>query len=161
MTVARARALRKAMTPQEVKLWVQLRKLRPEGLHFRRQAPVDGYVLDFACFKHRVIVEVDGSQHAEDRGLSHDARRDAHFAAHGFRTLRFWNSEIDANLHGVVETILAHARVKEREASRCWPPPDSASRGQPPRKGEGLAHAVSCRYAEADAIPALSDERYS
>ncbi|WP_363347744.1 DUF559 domain-containing protein [Methylocystis echinoides] len=116
MTVARARALRKTMTPQEVKLWVQLRKLRPEGFHFRRQAPVDGFILDFACFKHRLIVEIDGSQHAEDSGLRHDARRDAHFAAQGFRTLRFWNSEVDLNLHGVVETILARARETEGEA---------------------------------------------
>jgi very-short-patch-repair endonuclease len=117
MTVARARALRKTMTPQEVKLWSQLRTLRPEGLHFRRQAPVDGYVLDFVCFRRRLIVEVDGSQHAEDAGLRHDARRDAHFAAHGFLTLRFWNSEIDGNLHGVVETILARGRENIGEAS--------------------------------------------
>lgn len=111
MTVARARTLRKTMTPQEVKLWVQLRRLRPEGLHFRRQAPLDGYVLDFVCFRQRLIVELDGSQHAADAGLHHDARRDAHFAAHGFLTLRFWNSEVDVNLHGVVETILARGRA--------------------------------------------------
>ncbi len=117
MTVARARALRKAMTPQEVKLWGLLRKLRSEGFHFRRQAPVDGYVLDFVSFKHRLIVELDGSQHAEDSGLRRDARRDGYFAAHGFLTLRFWNSEIDANLHGVVETILARARESRLEVS--------------------------------------------
>lgn len=114
MTVARARALRKTMTPQEVKLWVQLRKLRPEGFHFRRQAPVDGYILDF---KHRMIVEIDGSQHADEAGLRHDGHRDAHFAANGFRTLRFWNPKVDANLHGVVETILARARENMAEAS--------------------------------------------
>jgi len=114
MSVSRARALRKAMTPQEVKLWVQLRKLRPEGFHFRRQAPVDGYVL---VFKFRLIVEVDGSQHGADDGLLRDARRDAHFAANGFFTLRFWNTEIDANLHGVVETILVRARERPPEVS--------------------------------------------
>ena len=117
MSVARARALRKTMTPQEVKLWVQLRKLRPEGYHFRRQAPLDGYVLDFVCFKHKMIIEVDGSQHGEDAGLRNDTRRDAHFALHGFLTLRFWNPEVDSNLHGVVETILARAREHVREAS--------------------------------------------
>jgi very-short-patch-repair endonuclease len=117
MSVARARALRKTMTPQEVKLWVQLRKLRPEGFHFRRQAPVDGYILDFVCFKHRMIVELDGSQHADEDGLRRDARRDAHFAANGFRTLRFWNAEVDSNLHGVVETILARAREIIREGA--------------------------------------------
>ncbi|GLI92838.1 endonuclease domain-containing protein [Methylocystis echinoides] len=110
MSVARARALRKTMTPQEVKLWSMLRQLRPQGFHFRRQVPLEGYVLDFVCFKYRVIVEVDGSQHGEDDGLRHDARRDGMFAANGFRTLRFWNHEVDANLHGVVETIMARAR---------------------------------------------------
>lgn len=109
MSVARARALRKTMTPQEVKLWAQLRKLRPEGFHFRRQAPVDGYILDFVCFRRRMIVEVDGAQHADENGARHDARRDSHFAANGFRTLRFWDPEIDSNLHGVVETIMARA----------------------------------------------------
>jgi very-short-patch-repair endonuclease len=117
MTVALARALRKTMTPQEVKLWSQVRKLRSEGLHFRRQAPGDGYVPDFVCFSRRLIVEVDGSQHAADAGLRHDARRDAHFAAHGFLTLGFWNSEIAANLHGFVETILARGRENIGEAS--------------------------------------------
>jgi very-short-patch-repair endonuclease len=117
MSVARARALRKIMTPQEVKLWAQLRKLRPEGFHFRRRAPLDGYVLDFVSFKYKMIIELDGSQHGEDAGLRNDARRDGHFAMHGFRTLRFWNAEVDCNLHGVVEMILARAREDVRGAS--------------------------------------------
>ena len=109
MANERARALRKTMTPQEVKLWLQLRQLRPQGFHFRRQAPLEGYILDFVCFKHRVIVEVDGSPHALDAGLAHDTLRDAHLAALGFLTLRFWNHDVDRNLDGVVETILSHA----------------------------------------------------
>jgi very-short-patch-repair endonuclease len=110
MANERARALRKTMTPQEVKLWVHLRRLRPQGLHFRRQPPLEGYILDFVCFKHRLIVEVDGSQHGEAAGLAHDAKRDAHFAAQGFHTLRVWNHEVDANIESVVETIIARAR---------------------------------------------------
>ena len=105
-----ARALRKTMTPQEVKLWVHLRRLRAQGFHFGRQAPLEGYILDFACFKHRLIVEVDGSQHGEAAGLAHDAKRDAHFGLLGFLTLRFWNHEIDGNLESVVETIIVRAR---------------------------------------------------
>ena len=105
-----ARALRKTMTPQEVKLWVHLRRLRAQGFHFRRQAPLEGYILDFVCFKQRLIVEVDGSQHGEAAGLAHDAKRDAHFGVPGFLTLRFWNPEIDENLESVVETIIARAR---------------------------------------------------
>jgi len=112
MANERARALRKTMTPQEVKLWVQLRQLKLQGFHFRRQAPLEGYILDFVCFKHRVIVEVDGSQHGFDADLVHDARRDAHFAALGFLTLRFWNNDVDGNLDAIVETILSHAEPR-------------------------------------------------
>jgi very-short-patch-repair endonuclease len=109
MSVERARALRKNMTPQVVKLWAQLRRLRPQGLHFRRQAPLEGYILDFVCFKHRLIVEIDGGQHAAPDHAARDTRRDAHFAASGFRTLRFWNAEIDADVAAVVQTIFARA----------------------------------------------------
>ncbi|PWB88719.1 endonuclease domain-containing protein [Methylocystis sp. MitZ-2018] len=117
MASPRARELRKNMTPQEVKLWSQLRKLRPQGFHFRRQAPIEGYVLDFVCYKYRLIVEADGAQHGEDKGLRRDAKRDAIFRANGFHVLRFWNHEIDANLNGVVETIIARAKEHMREAS--------------------------------------------
>jgi very-short-patch-repair endonuclease len=117
MASPRARELRKNMTPKEVKLWSQLRQLRPQGFHFRRQAPLDGYVLDFVCYKYRLIVEADGAQHGEDKGLRHDARRDAIFRANGFHVLRFWNHEIDANLIGVVETIIARAKEHMPEAS--------------------------------------------
>ena len=113
----RARELRKSMTPQEVKLWVQLRKLRPQGFHFRRQVPLEGDVLDFVCYKYRLIVEADGAQHGEDKGLRHDAKRDALFQSNGFRVLRFWNHEIDSDIVGVVETIIARAKEHMQEAS--------------------------------------------
>ena len=117
MANPRARELRKNMTPQEVKFWSQLRLLRPQGFHFRRQVPLEGYVLDFVCYKYRLIVEADGSQHGEMEGLRRDAKRDAIFHANGFRVLRFWNNEIDANLIDVVETIVARAKEHMREAS--------------------------------------------
>ena len=137
MANARARELRKTMTPQEVKLWLQLRQLRPQGFHFRRQAPLEGYIVDFVCFRHRLIVEVDGSQHGETKGLQHDARRDAHFSANGFRTLRFWNNEVDGNLVGVVETVIARARENVTEAVRCGAPPGSL-REPPSPQGGGM-----------------------
>ncbi len=64
MSINRARQLRKTMTPQEAKLWIQLRLLRPRGYHFRRQDPFKSWCLDFVCFKHRLVIEVDGGQHA-------------------------------------------------------------------------------------------------
>jgi very-short-patch-repair endonuclease len=105
-TTKRARELRKNLTPQEAQLWLQLRMMRAEGFHFRRQAPLLGFYLDFVCFKRRLIVEVDGSQHADDdRQMDHDAMRDAILRRAGFRTLRFWNSDVSENLDGVVQTI--------------------------------------------------------
>jgi very-short-patch-repair endonuclease len=65
-----ARALRKRLTPQEAKLWVKLRELKPLGFHFRRQAPIGRYIVDFASLKQRLIIEVDGGQHGMRRVFS-------------------------------------------------------------------------------------------
>ena len=105
MANAKARTLRKSMTRGEVKLWLRLRGMREQGFHVRRQAPRDGYILDFVCLKHGLIIEIDGDHHGTPEGLSHDQRRDRHFAARGLRTVRFSPQEIDCNLDGVVETI--------------------------------------------------------
>ena len=105
MADERARRLRKIMTPQEIKLWVRLRELRQQGHHFRRQVPKGPCILDFACLKAGLIVEVDGAQHGVGTRVRRDTERDRLFAYRGFRTLRFWNTEIDQNLDGVVETI--------------------------------------------------------
>ncbi|WP_296176018.1 DUF559 domain-containing protein [uncultured Brevundimonas sp.] len=60
--IAKARAMRKALTPPEARLWVQLKLLRTRGFHFRRQTPLRGYILDFVCFDRRLVVEVDASR---------------------------------------------------------------------------------------------------
>jgi very-short-patch-repair endonuclease len=67
-----ARALRKRMTPQEVKLWVRLREHKPLSFHFRRQAPIDHTIVDFASFGSRLIIEVDGGQHGMPEGARSD-----------------------------------------------------------------------------------------
>jgi very-short-patch-repair endonuclease len=102
-----ARKLRKTMTPHEIRLWSRLRLLRTEGHHFRRQVPLEGYVVDFACFSARLIVEVDGGQHAAAGHARRDVERDARLTAEGFRVLRVWNSDIDDNIDGVMEAIAA------------------------------------------------------
>jgi very-short-patch-repair endonuclease len=98
------------MTPQEAKLWNALRALRRTGLHFRRQVPIGPFIADFACLKHRLLIELDGGQHSRDQRASMDKSRDAHLLELGFRTLRFWNAEIDTNLEGVIDTILSQAQ---------------------------------------------------
>ena len=107
-----ARSLRKRMTPQEVKLWVHLRRLKPQGLHFRRPVPKAGYIVDFACLSARLIVEIDGFQHGLDADRVKDETRDQSLRRLGFLVLRFWNHEVDRDLDSVVATIFHHARER-------------------------------------------------
>src|SRR3954451_6369473 len=95
-----ARRLRKTMTPQEVKLWVHLRSWRKRRFHFRRQSPRAGYIVDFVCMRHKLIVEVDGGQHNFGENAVKDRRRDRRLMRDGFHVLRFWNNEVDGNLGG-------------------------------------------------------------
>ena len=105
-----ARSLRKRMTPHEIKLWGQLRLLRDQGLHFRRQVPIHPYIVDFAERKHRLVIEVDGSQHGFESNQIKDKLRDADLMCRNFRVLRFWNSDVDLEMEGVIIQILDSLR---------------------------------------------------
>lgn len=106
MTVGRARALRKRMTPEELTLWFQLRQLKDAGWRFRRQSPEEHYILDFVCREASLVVEVDGAHHGEPAQMAHDVMRDAFLEARGFTVLRFWANEIRNELDGVMLRIL-------------------------------------------------------
>jgi very-short-patch-repair endonuclease len=101
----RARSLRNNASPPERRLWHFLRTLRKEGWHFRRQAPVRGYFLDFACYSHRLVIEVEGCQHGIDLQAGHDAIRDAVLAREGFSTLRVQATDVMKNLEGMTIMI--------------------------------------------------------
>jgi very-short-patch-repair endonuclease len=88
-------------------LWRSLRLLKAQGFHFRRQVPIEGIIVDFACYSARLVVEVDGGQHNETSGRVSDERRDAMLAANNFRVLRFWNNDVLANTAGVMEVVIA------------------------------------------------------
>jgi very-short-patch-repair endonuclease len=107
-----ARQLRSKMTRQEVKLWLHLRQLRKLGFHFRRQAPIKNFIVDFACYHPRVIVELDGGQHSMPPHKLRDMVRDAKLAADGFKIIRVWNSDVDTNLEGVFDQILQELKAK-------------------------------------------------
>ena len=98
-----ARKLRRDMTDAERKLWSILRGRQLEGYRFRRQEPIDQYIVDFICFEARLIIEVDGGQHFESEA---DRKRDAHLEWRGFRVLRFWNNDVLSNPDGVFQIIL-------------------------------------------------------
>ena len=100
--IARARAMRKALTPAEARLWIALRALRSDGLHFRRQAPLRGYYIDFFCWARGVIVEVDGGSHLDEDRARQDRVRDAVFAREGLITLRYDNLRVRDQLAQVI-----------------------------------------------------------
>ena len=98
-----AKAMRNNATDAERRLWSIVRAGRLEGFKFKRQVPLDGYILDFICFEAKLIVEADGSQHSES---VRDQMRDRHFETAGYRTLRFWNNDILANPEGVARMVV-------------------------------------------------------
>ena len=109
-SVANARALRSRMTVAERKMWIALRDRRFAHFKFRRQVPIGPFIVDFICFEARLMIEIDGSQHAESLA---DKRRDRWFASNQFRVLRFWNNEVLSNLEGV-STVIAEALSMEQ-----------------------------------------------
>jgi len=105
-TRGQARGLRRTPTDAERKLWTLLRSLKPFGMHFRRQAPIGIYIADFAWHAGKLVVELDGSQHAEQR-TAYDAKRTAWLESQGYRVLRFWNNDVLKTPNSVGEAILA------------------------------------------------------
>lgn len=120
MVVEIARQLRSRPTDAEKRIWSHLRNRQLDGHRFRRQAPIDPYIVDFVCFERRLIIEIDGGQHTEQG----DAARTQYLTDAGFRILRFWNNDALANPEGVIESIL--------QALRADPPPHPS-----PARGEG------------------------
>ncbi|WP_081525664.1 DUF559 domain-containing protein [Rhizobium sp. CCGE 510] len=101
-----ARRMRKALTDAELKLWNELRAHRLMGLSFRRQMPIAGYIVDFACPAHRLIVEIDGSPHALASNISYDEIRTRRLQTDGWIVLRFWNDDILRDIDNVCTHII-------------------------------------------------------
>jgi very-short-patch-repair endonuclease len=122
--VPRARALRRDATEAEKKLWQYLRQPPFKAHHFRRQPTIGPYFADFASHQARIVVEVDGGQHA---GSTADEVRTRYLAANGYRVLRFWNNEVLENVSGVLSVIAAAVNAGRP------PTPDPS----PPQAGGG------------------------
>ena len=105
-TVGFARLLRRRSTQAERVLWRRLRCRQLVGVKFRRQVPIGSYIVDFASFDRRIVIELDGGQHAERPQASGDHARDRWLEQQGFTVLRFWNHDVLANTEGVLEAIL-------------------------------------------------------
>jgi very-short-patch-repair endonuclease len=103
-----AKTLRANSTDAERKLWSRLRDRRLLGFRFVRQQPIGPFIADFACREADLVIELDGSQHAEDDAVQYDARRTAILAEHGYQVLRFWNTDALLHTDGVLELIADH-----------------------------------------------------
>jgi very-short-patch-repair endonuclease len=121
--IVNARILRTNSTDAERRLWRFLRNRLLCGYRFRRQMPLGRYIVDFVCLRARIVVELDGGQHADH--LLADLERTRHLARAGFRVLRFWNSDVLQRTDDVLERILAALR-------EACPHPDPL-----PQAGEG------------------------
>lgn len=98
-----ARKLRKQQTNAERLLWGRLRNRQMAGCKFRRQFPIGVYVVDFVCLERRLIIELDGGQHAE--AVSYDKTRTRFLEGQGFTVVRFWNNEVFSETDGVLQRI--------------------------------------------------------
>jgi very-short-patch-repair endonuclease len=122
----RARQLRREQTEAEKSLWAAPRGRQFRGYTFRRQFVIGSVIADFCCFEFRIVVEIDGGQHADYAAA--DQTRSAFLSSHGFRVLRFWNNEVLQNLNGVLQTI-CYVLESTRPQNKPSPEPSPSGRG--------------------------------
>jgi very-short-patch-repair endonuclease len=131
----RARYIRTNPTDAERALWRVLRAKRLEGLKWQRQVIIDDrYIVDFLCFEHRLVIEADGSQHADNKA---DSQRDAYLNAQGFHVLRFWNIEILNAIESVTTAVFAAVESFGAQTHAAPSPQPS------PVQGEGVYKAMT------------------
>ena len=116
-----ARKLRRRLTDAEQKLWQHIRQRQMMGFKFRRQSPIGRYIVDFVCVEKRLIVELDGGQHAVQQDYDHC--RSEWLESQGFKVIRFWNHDVMNNVEEIKEVI----------ARNLAPHPDL-----PPQGGKGI-----------------------
>jgi very-short-patch-repair endonuclease len=103
-----AKKLRHNLTEEEKILWERLRNRKFNGLKFRRQEAVGKFVADFICYERKILIELDGSHHMEQK--ERDAERDSWFSGQGYKVIRFWNHEVTEDIEGVQERIKEHLK---------------------------------------------------
>jgi very-short-patch-repair endonuclease len=126
----RSHELRQAMSGAEQSMWANLRAHRFYGFGFRRQVPIAGFIVDFACHEQRLIVEVDGTTHGEDDARSRDEARTRMLEQEGYCVVRYWNNDVMGNLEGVLLNLASHLGQQE-------PPPNPPPQGGRAKEEEG------------------------
>jgi len=125
MDKGKVRELRKNLTEAERLLWKNIRLRQIAGYKFRRQQPIGEYIVDFLCFEKRLIVEVEGGQHAEE--MAYDSKRDEWLSSQGFSILRFWNHQVLKEIEAIKEMI--HKSLGEKHYPHLNPPPQGGGDG--------------------------------
>ncbi|WP_342360647.1 endonuclease domain-containing protein [Terrarubrum flagellatum] len=131
---ANASRLRASQTDAEQKLWRALDRVPTFRTHFRRQVPLGSYIADFACLAARLVIELDGGQHAEEAQAHHDAVRTKWLEREGYRVVRFWNDDVLSDIESVLDTIYA-AMYGSTEPYEFTPPRRLRRRPSPSRGG--------------------------
>jgi len=106
----RARVLRQDMPEAEHRLWYFLRRKQMDGFRFRKQHPIGQYIVDFACPKENLIIEVDGATHGTEAEITYDAKRTQFLECKGWKVIRYGNEEIYRNIDDVLDDIYAHLK---------------------------------------------------
>jgi very-short-patch-repair endonuclease len=122
----RARQLRRDQTDAEKTLWARLRSRQLNGFKFRRQLVIGPFITDFCCFDQRLVVEIDGGQHASK--IATDETRSAFLRSRGYRVLRFWDKEVFENIDAVLQRI-AQVLGKSDKTQKPSPFPSPSGRG--------------------------------
>jgi len=103
--VTYAKNLRSSSTDAERVLWCHIRAKRLDGFKFRRQHPMGKYIVDFICLESKIVIELDGGQHADPGIETYDRERDNWLERAGYRVLRFWDNDVLLNTKGMLEVI--------------------------------------------------------
>jgi very-short-patch-repair endonuclease len=113
---SRAKELHRNMSPAEAKLWKHLRAHQMRDVHFRNQHAIGNYIVDFCAPRQKLIIELDGSQHLEQK--EYDEERTKYLEARGYRVLRFWNNDVLKNMETVLKVIWSVLDEEKREEKR-------------------------------------------
>ena len=144
----RARKLRNSATDAERRLWQHLRLKQLGGFKFRRQVPIAGYIADFLCRELKLIVELDGGQHAEQS--AYDKERTLELEAEGYRVLRYWNDDVLLRAFYVLEDILRTLELMQSSSKIKGTPPQSSPALRAREEARSNSNSLQASAAFAD-----------
>ena len=157
-TLNRAKELRQNITDAERFLWHYLRNKQLDGYKFRRQHPIDKYIIDFVCLETNLIIELDGGQHGEKDKIQYDASRTKFLEGLGYKVLRFWNNEIFENIFEILDVIWRELNNCS-QLKHCDPSPFVSQMTLPQGEGKNTEPKITQNSSIYDAKSQHYDEK--